>query len=270
MGLSDTGRFWVLAPDSNYLASCGAVIQDWYYSGGHVVPPDSVKSACLSWLLSHRIPAGPNDQANARAQATNWQARVVEGQQQTVLFECVSNLMNRPRSWYTYQAQLILDELMTNYTAFRSLNVFNLAQGDFASDLFYYYARGAATNNDRRRYYASLKALTGITSVNGDRAGDIYTLLQKFGYPAPVLQSSVGPNLGQMGLWICKDTLGLTYSVQSRTNLVNDVWQNMSVSALDTNTVWSAGFDLQPRVLSGFYRVGTAPSPATSPPLPPP
>jgi hypothetical protein len=269
-GLSDTGRFWALTPDSNYLASCGAVIQDWWFSGGHSVPPDSVKSNCLAWLLSQRIPAGPNDQSNALMLATNWQARITAGQQESVLRECVSNLMLYPRSWFAYQAQLTLDQLLTNYTAFRSLDVSNLAQGDFTSDLFFYYAYGAATNNDRQRYYAALKALTGVTGTCGDRAGDIYSLLQKYGYSAPALQCSADQIPGQMNLWFTEDTPGLAYSLNSRTNLVTDAWQNVSPPATDTNGVWSAMFGLDPGSGMGFYRAATVPTNATSPPWPPP
>jgi len=74
------------------------VIKDWSFSGGHAVPPASLLSTCLSWLVSQRIPAGPNDQANALMLATNWQARITAGQQESVLRECVSNLMLYPRS----------------------------------------------------------------------------------------------------------------------------------------------------------------------------
>jgi len=298
-GTSDTAAIFYNVFDSNYLATCGAVISDWTFSGGHTVPPDSVKSACLSWLVSQRIPAAPEDAANAGTLAADWQARITAGQQEAVLRECVSNLVTFPRSWYAYQAQLTLDQLMTNYTVFRSLNVSNLAQGNFAADLFYYYARGAATNADWPRYSACMKALTGITATNdingtiyingitvpgsppdtngyisitgsdGDRAGDIYALLTNYNhYPSPELQGSRSSPDG-MNLWICKDTPGLAYSIQSRTNLVNDVWQDVSVPALDTNTLWSADIDLPPDSLSGYYRLRAAPLPATSPPWPP-
>jgi hypothetical protein len=122
-GTSDTSAIFYNPFDSNYLATCGAVIKDWSFSGGHTVPPTSSLAPCLSWLVSHRIPAGPNDQSNALALATDWQSRITAGQQESVLRECVSNLMIQPRSWFAYQAQLTLDQLMTNYTAFRSLNV---------------------------------------------------------------------------------------------------------------------------------------------------
>lgn len=268
-GLSDGGG-WVMVPDSNYLASCGAIIQDWYFSGGHVVPPDSVKSNCLSWLLSRRIPAGPYDQSNALAQASDWRSRAAAGQTESVLRECVATLMNQPRTWNALEAQLVMDDLMAYYESFRGLNVSDLAQGDFASDLFYYYGRGAALNNDLPRYHASLKALTGITGTNGDRAGDIYALLLQKSYPIPILQISADQTLGQINLWLSKDTPGLTYTMQSRSDFVNDIWQDTWVAALDTNTTWSTAFGFDPGATSGFYCVRTAPLPATSPPWPPP
>ncbi len=303
-GTTDNGTIFYNPFDSNYLASCGAVVQDWYYSGGHTINvPDSVMSAALSWLLNNRIPAGPYDQASALVLATNWQSRITAGQQESVFRECVSNLMTHPRSWLAYQAQLTLDQLMTNYTAVRSLNVSNLAQGDFASDLFFYYAAGAATNGDWSRYDSCMKALTGITvtndfngtttitgitetvvfpttngaiyitTTNGDRAGDIYTLLLEHGYPNPVLHCYPGQmnswnSEDTLDLWLCEDTPGLAYSVQSRSNLVNDIWQGVPVTAVDTNTIWSTSVNLLPGADSGFYRISATPSPATSPPWP--
>jgi hypothetical protein len=284
--------------DGAFLARYDAIIQDWTFNGGHAVPPASSLSAALSWLVSQHVPAGPDDRADALAQANDWQARIASGQQESVLRECVSNLMIHPRSWFAYQGQLTLDQLMTNDVVFRSLNVSNLAQGDFASDLFYHYARGAALNADWSRYTSSLKALTGITvtddfegtlvvsninltvispttnamiyitTTNNDRAGDVYSLLTNYNrYPSPQIQSSFAQ--GQFNLRLCKDTAGLAYSVQSRSNLVNDDWQDLPVNAVDTGTGWSASIDLASKPDDAFFRVKAAPAPATSPPWTP-
>lgn len=299
-GTSDTGAIFYNPFDSNYLATCGAVVNDWWFSGGHQVPPTSLFPPIFSWLLNQRIPSGPSDYTNAFMLYTNWQTRITAGQQESVLRECVSNLMNFPRSWYAYQAQMTLDHLLTNYTAFRSMNVSNLAQGDFASDLFFYYAYGAATNGDWPRYDSCMKALSGITvtndfngtsnisgidvtvnypttngiayitTTNGDRAGDIYSLLTNYNqYPFPWLQSTAAPIGGQLNLWVNKDTPGLAYSLQSSSSLPNPVWQDVPVVAVDTNTVWSADVNPLPGVESSFYRIKATPSPATSPPWPP-
>ena len=179
-GTSDTTSIFYNPFYSNYLAYCSAVVQDWSFSGSHTTPPDSVKSAGLTWLVNQHVPAGPNDRTNAFMLSTNWQARITAGQSQSVLFESVSNLMNFPRTWYAYQAELTLDQLLTNYTVFRTLNVSNLAQGDFASDLFYYYARGAATNADWNRYNSCMKALTGIIVTNDFEGTTTIT-----GFPSP-------------------------------------------------------------------------------------
>jgi len=292
----DTGSEFFNVFDAAFLTNCGAVINDFYFNGGHSTPPESLKIPCLSWLLSQRVPAGPNDQSNALAQANGWQSAIAASQQESVLRECVSTLMNQPRTWFACQAELTLDQLLTNYTVIRTLDVSNLAQGDFASDLFYYYARGAATNGDWPRYNSCMKALTGITitndfdgtttitginvpvvvptpngsiyisTTNGDRAGDIYALLTNYNhYPFPIIQASP-PGPGQVNVWLTKDTPGLAYSVQSRTNLVNDTWQAMPVTGVDTNALWYAGFNIPPDPGSGYYRVRAAPSPAWSPP----
>jgi hypothetical protein len=298
-GTSDTGAIFYNTFDSNYLATCGAVVKDWSFSGGHTVPPSSLFSPILSWLVSQRIPAGPDDRTNAFILSTNWQARIAAGQQESVLRECVSNLLLHPRSWYAYQAQLTLDQLLTNSTVFHSLIVSNLAQGDFASDLFFYYAYGAATNADWSRYKSCLKALTGIivtndfdgtttitgfpspppftgqtgsvyiTTANGDRAGDVYFLLTNYNhYPFPQLQGAPVPAAGQFNLWLCEDTPGLAYTVQTMTNLLDDLWQDVPVTGVETNTVWSASVNVS-GADSGFFRIRAEPAPATSPRWPP-
>ena len=269
MGLSDTGRFYNMAPDSNYLASCGAIIHpDQWFAGGHEVPPDSVKSNCLAWLISQRVSSGPNDESNALAQGADWFARIAAGEKETVLRECVDALMSYPRSWSALEAQLVLDDLMLDYDSFRPLVVNDLVQGDFASDLFYYLGRGAGDGSDWPRYRSALKALTGITSVNGDRAGDIRNLLLKYSYPASMLRCSPDAAPGRMNLWFSKDTPGLDCFLEGRTNLFTDLWQQLVLPVLDTNTVWSAQFDLSPDSTNGFYRLHTSPAAASSPPWP--
>ncbi len=207
--------------------------------------------------------------------------------------------MNFPRSWYAYQAQSTLDHLLTNYPVFRTLNVSNLAQGDFASDLFFYQAYGAAANRDWPRYNSCMKALTGITvtndfdgtttnsgitetivfptsngaiyitTTNGDRAGDIYFLLTHYNhYPSPQVQGAADPGARQFNLWLSEDTPGLAYSVHPRSNLGHALWQDVPVAAVDTNTIWSTSVNLSPGEDSGFFRIQAAPSPATSPPWP--
>jgi hypothetical protein len=296
-GTTDTSTIFYNPLDSNCLATCGAVVKDWSFSGGHSSAPDSVKTDCLSWLLSQRRPAGINDRSNSVAQAANWRSRVTAGQSETVLRECVTTLMSQPRTWNAYQAQLAVDDLMTNYNSFRALAVDHLAQGDFASDLFYYAARGASTNHDWQRYYGNLKALTGvtitngftgtlvitgitvtvafpttngsisITGINGDRAGDIYSLLVQFGYPTPVLWSSFVPipgTAGQMSVWLREDTPGLAYTLQYRSSAESGNWWPVSTPPLETNTLWSVGINLPPYSGWRFYRLSTAPLPATS------
>ncbi len=270
MGLSDTGRFYNMAPDSNYLASCGAVIHpDQWFAGGHEVPPDSVKSTCLAWLISQRVPSGPSDEANALGQGADWYARIAAGEKETVLRECVVALMSHPRSWSALEAQLVLDDLMLDYDSFRPLAVNDLAQGDFASDLFYYLARGAGDGSNWPRYRSALKALTGITGVNGDRAGDIRNLLLKYSYPAPLLRFTTDAAPSKMNVLLSKDTPGLDCFLEGRANLITGSWQPLVLAVLDTNTVWSTDFDLPIGTQSGFYRLRTTPSAGSSPPWPP-
>jgi len=257
-----------LGPDSNYLASCGAIVKDVTFPGLHAIPPDSFKTPVLNFILSRRTPAGPNDQANSHAQADNWRSRIASGQSEAVLRECVNTLMKQPRTWFALEAQLVMDDLMTNYDSFRTLNVSNLAQGDFASDLFFYAAFGAATNHDWQRYDANLKALNGVTGTSGDRAGDIYYLLTTYGYTAPLLQMSTVPVSGQANVWLREDAPGLSYSLQSLSDLASGGWLDIPSSAVDTGTIWSATVDADPAAASGFYRATSDPVFGTSPPWP--
>jgi len=269
MGLSDTVRFYNMASDSNYLASSGAIIApDQWFAGGHQVPPDSVKSNCLAWLISQRVPSSPSDEANALAQSADWYGRIAAGDKETVLRQCVVALMSQPRSWSALEAQLVLDDLMLDYDSFRPLAMNDLVQGDFGSDLFYYLARGAGDGSDWPRYRSALKALTGITGVNGDRAGDIRNLLVKYSYPAPILRCTADTAPGRMKLLLNKDSPGLDYFLEGRANLITDPWQSLSVAVVDTNTTWSTEFDLPPGSDSGFYRLSTTPSAGSSPPWP--
>jgi hypothetical protein len=297
-GINDEAGFFYNPCDSNYLATCGAVIQDWYFNGGHEVPPDSVKTDCLNWLLSQRTPAGPNDRANALTQAANWRSRIATGDAGTVLRECVNAQMNYPRTWRALQAELVMDDLMTNYNSFRLMSVDNLAQGDFASDMFYYTARAAALATNSTRYLCGLKALTGITSTNNfngtitisnfpitgvafttnvnlyfvkttnDHVGGIYNMLTNYGYSAPVLQSSLMQTPDQMNLWLNKDVPGLSYTLLRRFSLSSGSWQITLSPPIETNTLWSAVDSAIQFTPFGFYRVSTAPTPTTAPAWP--
>lgn len=300
-GNSDTAAIFYQPFNSNFLATCAAQIRDWSFSGGHAVPSDIIKSNCLVWLCTNRVFAAATDQGNSGVLFTNWQLRIAQGDREGVLRECVSNLMNFPRSWFAYQAQLTLDDLLTNSTAFRTLNVSNLADGYFSADLFYYYARGAATNNNWPRYYSCLKALTGIHDtnwVNGiitnsgivetvifptnngnvyiignetDRAGQIYNLLTNANhYVQPAVLGKPDPNTGQMHLWLSKDMPALAYSIQSRTNLTTDIWHTVDTytTDADTNTFWSASFDLPIGAENSFFRIKATALPTYYPPSP--
>ena len=264
-GTTDWGAADYLLSDKSFLTSCGAAVNDWRFTGDHEVAPDNVKTAALTWILNNRIMAGTNDRADALTQANNWRARISAGERQDVLREAVYVLMELPRSWIAYQAQLILDQLMGD-TTFHALDVEDLAQGDFAYNHFYFTARGAALNGDLQTYHGAMKALTGIWGVNERWPGGIYSLLQKYGYPTPVL--TISHDAGQLDLTLCKHTPGLTYTLQSSPDLRSGTWQNSSHATAETNTIWSAGFAVPPGSQRGFFRIFTTPTPTTSPAWP--
>lgn len=295
-GNSDTDAIFYNPFDSNFLATCHVRLADLSFTGGHQVPPESTLETCLQWLEVHHRTAGANDRNNAFTMSTNWQARVAADQSAAVFRECVSNLMTFPRSWYAYQAQLMLDQLLTNYNALCQWDMSNLAQGDYASDFFYYYARGAANNADYPRYYSCLKALTGVTATNdyvgtvvisnivetvvfptnngtisittitNDHSEDIVSLLMAHGYGQPVLQMAIPPE-GSLLFSVSETAPWLQYSVQVTSDLVNNPWQwAFEYTVADSGTVWSANGGLPGSAGNSFYRVLTIPGgPAGSP-----
>lgn len=304
-GTSDTATLFYNPIDSNYLASCGAVVQDWIFPGGHETAPVNVQEAALQWLLTNRIPAGVSDRSNSEVLEANWRSRMAAGDNQSVLCECISNLMSLPRSWFALRAQFVLDDLMTNYASFQSIDVSNIypastafitnrlcftngttydytrgqtinnfvgvnywSQSDFAYDVFYYLAHGAATNHDTQRYDCALKTLTGIPGVNGDRDGDLNYVLNKFKYPGPEIQISPDSTGTQMNIFLLKNVPTLSYSVRSRTGLMTGVWQNLSLSAAETDTGWSAETPFNPQARSAFFQMVTTPLSGVSPPWP--
>ena len=98
-----------------------------------------------------------------------WRTPLANGETQAVMTEAINALINQPRTWFAYQGQLVLDELIAG-GEFRSLDFSNFAQGSFAYSQFYFSAYGAALNNDWITYYASLKVLTGITGNRAERS----------------------------------------------------------------------------------------------------
>ena len=256
-GTDDSGANRYRSADKSFLNSCGAVVNDWSFTGGHEVAPDDQKTYALSWILNTRSMAGTNDRSDALAQAGNWRARIGAGERQDVLHEAADALMNHPRSWYAYQAQLILDQLM-NDTTFHTLDVAGLARGDFASNHFYFSARGAALTGDLTTYHAAMKSLTGILAVYGDRSADFYSMLLQYGYPTPAL--TISQDSGQLNLMLCKDTPGLAYTLETSPDLRNGTWHAALCQPLETNTVWSAGFSLPLASPSGFFRIRATPA----------
>ena len=254
-GTSDGGAISYAPGDKSFLlSSCGALVQDWSFAGGHSVAPDDVKTPALTWILSNRTLAGTNERAAALAQALGWRARIGAGERQAVLGEAVNVLMGSCRTWYAYQAQLILDQLMDD-VSFGSLDVANLAHGNSAREQFYDVARGAALNGDWQNYRAAMKALTGVIGADGYRSSDIYALLGLYGYPAPVLTISHAE--GQLGFSLGKDTLGLIYTLQSSPDLSSGSWQDVSCTVAQTATTWSAAVGVPSEAKKGFYRIFT-------------
>lgn len=261
-GNTDSGGLYYLSADGSYLVKCGAVVKNFSFVGGHQPAPLEVQTAALTWILNSRMLGGPFERATALAQASDWQARIAAGGRQAVLNEAVAVLFSNRRNWFAYQAQRILDQLMDE-AAFRTLDTSALAQGLAARDHFYYTARGAGLNADWQNYHAAMKALAGVTGADGYRRTDIYDLIDNYGYPVPVL--NISHAAGQLALSINKDTLGLTYALQSRPSLASGAWQNVAATPVETNTHWSTEVTPPPAAKTGFYRVRVTPAASAVP-----
>ena len=254
-GTSDSGANYYLNGDGTFLTNtCGAVLKDWSFDGGHSVAPDDVKTSALTWILNNRVKAGANDRAAALVLAASWRARIGSGERQAVLGEAVSALMTQPRTWVGHQAQLLLDE-MTEDATFRRLDMTNLAQGNLAREYYYETALGAALNGDWVNYRVAMKVLTGITGANGYRSSDIYNLVQQYGYPTPELK--ISQSAGQLFFSVNKDTPGLLYMLQSSPDLSAGSWQDVLSPAVQTNTTWSVTFPVPTDARKGFFRIFT-------------
>ncbi|MGZ4961000.1 MAG: immunoglobulin domain-containing protein, partial [Limisphaerales bacterium] len=242
--------------DSNYLATvCGDTLNFWSFSGGHVAPPTAVQLECFAWMLTNRVPAGVTDRMDSEAQLAGWRTRLGKGDLENVLRECVSVLMNRPRTWFALQAQIVLDEMEGDYEAFRTININDIAQGDYAQDMFYYSAYGAAYASDPVHYHSSLRGVTGVTGSSGDQSANIHSLLLKFGWPTPRARWSFDPLQNFVTLFTYKDAPGLTYVLQSRTNLLADIWTTRGEVPLDTNTLWATTVNHDNGSPVEFYRL---------------
>ncbi len=256
VGDSD-GSGYIFPYDSNYLANvCGDTLKYWTFSGGHVAPPTDVQLQCFSWMLTNRIPPGPTDQADSQVRLANWRARAAGGDVESVVRECVGALMGHPRSWDALQAEIALDELEGNYETFRTINIANFAQGDFAVDMFYNNAYGAAYAADLVRYHSLMRCLTGVSGSSGDHLADIHNLLVSFGFPAPLLRTSFDPVGNVRSLFTYKDAPGMKYFLQSRTNFTSDTWQTRSEVPSEGDMLWSTAISNNAPAVE-FYRLKT-------------
>jgi hypothetical protein len=255
MGDGDYAGNYFMAPDAAVLRSYGAVVRDWYFTGGHEVGPESVRSNALYWLLTQRVTAGSNDRSNATAQAAAWRTRLATGEMGPVLRECMSSVLNRPRTWESFYADMVVDEIQADSAKFRKLDVSGFAGGDFALDYFYYRVYLAGVYRDYEIYYSSLKALTGITNSCMDLAIYIPWALSTYGTPVPVITGAFNAGNGQVDFRYAQDSIALNYYVERRSNVATGAWS--SVPSVQTNLghgIWSAVTPIGPTSPS-FFRM---------------
>jgi hypothetical protein len=232
-GDADTGANYYLVPDGDYLRSYGVVIRDTIFPGVHQISPDAVKLDCLSWLLSQRTAAGPNDRTNAMNHATAWRAAIQAGDRATVLQACVNSILSNPRTYESHYAQIVLDELMSDFAHFRAVNVTNLASGPIAGDLFYFMALGAAQSWEQDYFYSCLKAASMLTDQGSYRGPDLRALMIKYGFPEPQFRYSYAASSTELTFTYTKDAAWADYTWIETSDLSSGAWMPSSVTEHD-------------------------------------
>jgi hypothetical protein len=204
------------------------------------VAPDAFKTLGLTWLLNQHIPAGTNDRTNAMALAASWRSRLAAGQIEAVMRECLNTLMTKPRTWESFYADWVMDDVQADFNTFRRVDVSDLAGGNFAQDYFYYRACIAGGCRVRDIYYSSLKALTGVTNHIGDLVPYIPNALATYGTPAPLILGAANDGSGQAELFFSKDSVRLNYSLERRTDVRAGIWTPITgVESNRGHSVWS-------------------------------
>ena len=264
-GDTDSAANTYLPFDSNFLATCSAVIRDWSFPGGHVVSPDSVKTEALTWLLSQRAQPGPNDRTNAMAKAVGWRWAMRLGQNATVLRECLNSILKKPRTWEAHYAEIILDELQSDYASFSQLDVSGLAgidhaAGDNAVDFFLFRAQGAGIIGDQGIYLSSLKCTPGISNACGDRNAYFTGLLTNYSVPPPcTLRSQPDLATGGVALNFTRQSVGLSYYPEGK-NALSAAWQPRTGTLLTNQPGGRATWVLPPEAQpASFYRLRAQP-----------
>src|SRR5205085_10577181 len=95
------------------------------------------------------------------------------------------SILSKPRSYEAHYAQIVLDELLSDFSEFRRLNVTNLGSGQLAGDLFYFMALGAAQAWEQDFFYSCLKAASMLSDQGSDRGPDLRALMINYGFPQP-------------------------------------------------------------------------------------
>ena len=229
-GDADTSANYYLVPDGDYLRSFGVVIRDTIFPGVHQISPDSVKLDCLSWLLSQRTAAGPNDRTNAMNLAASWRAAIQAGDRGRVLQECVNSILNKPRTYESHYGQIVLDELLSDFTHFRNVNVTNLASGPMAGDLFYYMALGAVKAWEQDFFYSCLKAASMLTDQGSYRGPDLRAMMINYGFPEPQFSYGYTSPANELTFTYSKDAVWADYTLLETPDLTSGVWTPSAVA----------------------------------------
>lgn len=151
IGTTDTARYHAPA-DRAHLESFGVVVEDFWFEGGHTLPPQDVKEEAIDWLLDNRVKPGPFDFHLAAMQEITWRQMIDDGQKPQVVQECMDAITSSPRTYMSHHAQIVLDSLLGQPGFITSQPWLGLANDDYATDYFYFNAWQAGLTNRIKRY----------------------------------------------------------------------------------------------------------------------
>lgn len=174
-GDNDKGANSYIQRDKDHLQKYNVKLKDWFFKGGHVVSPDSVKKEALAWMLSERKQEEEGDRTSAEKLVVDWKKLIGSGKVNDALNLCYTTLLSKPRTHQSLQAQLLLEETFP-----RILEKEVKIKLDYNAQLAEYFkllGHGAGILKDSVGFYSALKCLQSMDCPIEDFYGGLVWFL---------------------------------------------------------------------------------------------
>lgn len=165
--------------DANFLLPTSPVIRDWVHAGGHVAAPPDVQRKALSWFLAEREQTPVDTRETALLQAAEWRANMSADRIDVVAAECLTALMDQPRTWLAHHAKIVLEEALASTHPLNRVRADPRPGSDLAGDFLFYYAYSAELAGQPDRAQNALHLFSGLTGTSGDREPDVTEVQQE-------------------------------------------------------------------------------------------